>query len=86
MTSQDLRLKLANEGNRLNHEKAQLQLLDEQWKEKRDFVQTLSGAVQAMASLLREQEAAEKAGEARANELAKAMEAQGAKKVAELKE
>jgi hypothetical protein len=86
MTSQDLRLKLANESNRLNHEKALLQVIDEQWKEKKEFVQTLSGAVQTLMSLLREAEAAEKAGEAQANEFLKAMaEKDAAAKTVELK-
>ncbi len=73
MTSMDLRLKLANESNRLNHEKALLEALDEQWKEKKAFVQTLSGAVQTLQQLTQQAEAEEKAGQVQANELLKAM-------------
>ncbi len=75
MNAQDLRLKLSNEANRLNFERARLQKLDEEWQEKKVFVERLDGAVQTLQNLVQEAENIEKAGLERANELAKAAEA-----------
>ncbi len=69
MNSQDLRLKLANEGNRLNHERAQLQAMTLARREKKSLVEKLDGAVQALQALLQEQSANEEAGRKIAEQL-----------------
>ncbi len=70
MNAQDLRLKLSNEFNRLNHERAKMQQMDQDWQQQKELVLNLNGSVQALQALLNEQEASDKAGLQRANQLA----------------
>ncbi len=73
MNSQELRLELVNQGNRLNHVRAETQRLDREWTESKKLEAMQEGAVQTLQYLLKNAEAAEKAGLAAVAE----MEARG---------
>jgi hypothetical protein len=62
MNSQELRVELANQGNRLNHIKAETQRLDKEWKESKKLETMLEGTMQTLEYLLKTTLASEAKG------------------------